>query len=480
MLKSSWFFLPAAFFLLLNFASSEIKYLFIVKLVYFVFFGLLFLFLRKFRLTNIILFSVGGISLIVFIYGIIQKFYLFPYYLKNLEIDSNFYSQALIARVKTGRIFSLFTLPTLYAIICAVLILFIFHYLLNSMKGKIFWALLLGLGVFNLVLTQSFGGILYLALGMLFYLLLTKIINLRYLAPIVMFLSLFFFIVIALRFSEARSLKPLKLRISNWKQAVRMIGTRPLWGVGLGNYQAEISAYVLPGEARSIYAHNFFLQLTAETGILIPFFLVFILICFGKKLKIANMSDKVVYLAALLMILFYNVVDIGFYFFTATLFTVVILSQIYPSYDKKYKFSLVVMVFLTIILVVNSLSKNFQKNADFYLAQKKYNQAEDFYLKSLDWNPLNFNSLMGISYIKYQKNDFLSAEESLNRLLKIFPDYPFANYLLSKVKFIKREYFTSFYHAMLARQRNKLNNRYKRWYEIIKINLQNRINQAGS
>ncbi|MCK5220376.1 MAG: hypothetical protein KAR14_02270, partial [Candidatus Aminicenantes bacterium] len=53
-------------------------------------------------------------------------------------------SKAMRERVESGRIFSIFSLPTLYTFICAVLLLAIFHYLINS-KGKgakIFWMIL--------------------------------------------------------------------------------------------------------------------------------------------------------------------------------------------------------------------------------------------------------------------------------------------------------------------------------------------------
>ncbi len=55
-------------------------------------------------------------------------------------------------------------------------------------------------------------------------------------------------------------------RIKNWWQAAEVMRDHPFAGIGLGNY----SSYVDPSasERTSIYAHNLFLDIAAETGIL--------------------------------------------------------------------------------------------------------------------------------------------------------------------------------------------------------------------
>jgi O-antigen ligase len=68
------------------------------------------------------------------------------------------------------------------------------------------------------------------------------------------------------RFSSAFDLKEGSNaeRIKNWKQASGIVFSHPLLGVGLGNYAFQIDPTV--GERSSIYAHNTFLDLAAETG----------------------------------------------------------------------------------------------------------------------------------------------------------------------------------------------------------------------
>ncbi len=73
-------------------------------------------------------------------------------------------------------------------------------------------------------------------------------------------------------------------RIKNWMQAIDVIRDYPLGGVGLGNYSREV-APTAP-ERSSIYAHNLFLDIAAETGILnAVVFLFLILVSIWRNLK---------------------------------------------------------------------------------------------------------------------------------------------------------------------------------------------------
>lgn len=479
MKKSSWMIVPAAFFFLFNFSISSVKTLFFLRLIYFLFLVSLFFFLRRFNLKKILIPIVGGVSLILFVYGILQKIILFPYYLRNLANENNFYSQAFKTRLETGRVFSLFTLPSLYAIICAVLILFIFYYFLKTKKNRIFWAILLILGIINIVLTQSFGGILYLSIGVLIYLFLSGILSFKYIAPVVMVLFLFFFIVTGLRYSEAKELEPIKLRLSNWEQAYRTIKSSPILGIGLGNYESKISYFTFPGEAKSIYAHNFFLQFISELGIIISFFILLILFLSIKKLKPENSKEKVLYISAFIIMLVYNLIDIGFYFFSAGIVTVVLLSQIYEKRSEKYKLNLSILVILSILLIVQTFSDNYQKKANFLLSQKSFEEAEVFYKKSLKVNPFNFKSITGLGNINLIKKNYFESEKYLDRSLKLYPDSAFANYLKSRIDFNKEHFLNSLYHANLAFNKNRLNYEYKRWYEFIKNNIQIELSKTG-
>jgi len=490
MKKSGWLTLPAAFFLLINFLISNVKLLFLNRLIYFLFLTFLFLILRKSSLKNILPPIVAGVSIILFTYGIVQKFFLFPYYLKNISPEENFYTQAFIIRIKSSRIFSLFTLPTLYAIICTVLIIFILNYFITSenKRNKFAWALLLLTGLFNLILTQSFGGILYLSLGILIYLLIARILQIKYLAPVLMVLFLFLSITIALRFSEAKEFEPVKLRFSNWKQAARMLKTSPFWGVGLGNYESKISYHTLSSEAKSIYAHNFILQFIAETGIIIPLFLLLFLFISRKKLKPDDLESKNVYISIFLVILFYNFIDIGFYFFSAGLAGVIALSQIYPKKQEKevlWKnplmiFNINIFIIISLIMISQNISDGYRKSADFFEAQKNYQIADQYYEKSLKFNPWNYNSLVKDAQIIFNRDQIDRAEKKLDLALNLYPDLAPANFLKSRIELKRRRPFRAYYYAATAHNKNKLNSHYQNLYRLLRKGLEKIIENSSA
>ncbi len=57
-------------------------------------------------------------------------------------------------------------------------------------------------------------------------------------------------------------------RVAHWQAALNMIEAHPLLGVGAGNYSAVYSQYMVPGWTLSLgHAHNFYLNMAAETGI---------------------------------------------------------------------------------------------------------------------------------------------------------------------------------------------------------------------
>ncbi len=471
--------LPAAFFLLINFSISSVEYLFFKRLIYFLFLTSFFFFLRRINFNKILPIITAGVSLIIFGYGILQKFVLFPIYLKTLTSGDNFYSQALRYRIETGRIFSIFSLPTLYAIICVILILAVFHYCLQSSKNRILWIFLLILGGVNLIFTQSFGGILCLFAGLLAYLTIAGILKLKYLAPVILVLSFIFFILVGLRFSEAKKFEPLTLRLSNWKQAGRLIRSSPFLGIGLGNYESQISRFTQGNEARSIYAHNFFLQLTAETGMIFPLVILILIFLTRKKLKPDRPREKILYLSIFLVLLVYNLVDIGFYFFTAGLIMSIILSQIYPvakeKFNIKFKLNVLLLSLLSLVLIFISVSDSYQQKGDFWLSQNHLNDAGQYYQKSFTLNPFQFKSLAGYGQIQLLRNNLTAAEKYLNRAYRLYPDSPFVHYLHSKIALRSNQFFRSLYHASAAFHLSRFNEVYKKWYEYIKDRLQTEL-----
>lgn len=74
--------------------------------------------------------------------------------------------------------------------------------------------------------------------------------------------SIFQRLVSTFNFKEGSNIE----RLENWRQAANVVRDHSLFGVGLGNYPSLINPTA--GERSSIYAHNLFLDIAAETGIL--------------------------------------------------------------------------------------------------------------------------------------------------------------------------------------------------------------------
>jgi O-antigen ligase len=466
---------------LLNYSASSVKYLFFLRLVYFLFLICLAIFLSRFQLHEILAPLSGGIALIVFIYGIIQKFYLFPWILSQPGWDQSLYSQGLRARVASGRIFAIFPLPTLYAMVCGLLLIFIIHYFIKA-RGwqRICWFVLLLLGGVNLFLTQSFGGIIFFTVGLLFYLFASAVFKIKYLAPLLMVLALFFFLFVALRFSEARELKPAKLRFTNWLQAGRAIAATPLMGVGLGNYETAVPAYVYPGEPVSIYAHNFILQMAAEIGIpWLLFLLILIMPWLKKNIKKTLQRENALFTTLCILILFFNLFDVGNYFFTAGVCFAIAFSQVFAFESQIRRRYLWPTIILAVVLLVNEISVDRQQTADLMFSRREFTKAEHYYLQALQINPFSYRALLGRAAIAQKKADLVEAEQIYRKILAIYPGQAYANYMFSQAAHRRGAFLTALVYARQAAVANKRNKEYQRWHEYIKTSFANRLTLSG-
>lgn len=151
------------------------------------------------------------------------------------------------------------------------------------------------------LLTYSRGGYLGLIGGILFasYWLIQKYRQ-KY---TILFLLLFFILIGAwlipnpLTQRLATSLNPSEgsnmERLKNWEEALNIIQNRPFTGAGLGNYSSTVkpsSEYRDP-----IYAHNLYLDIAAETGV-INGFVFLALIAFAIRSFLRKAKDNIFYL----------------------------------------------------------------------------------------------------------------------------------------------------------------------------------------
>ncbi len=468
--------------MLLNFSVSQAQGLFLLRLAYFAFLLGIFSLCRRCRLEKILAPISGGIALILFAYGILQKYLIFPAILGQLEPGPSFYAHALHARVAYGRIFAIFPLPTLYAMVCGLLLIFIVHYLYRSRgRARYFWGGLFLLGAFNLVLTQSFGGILFFTAGVLFYLFASRKFRGRHLAPLLMVLALVFFLVTALRFSDAREMTPAKLRFANWAQAGRLIARAPVLGVGLGNYESAVSPHIRPHEPTSIHAHNFFLQFAAETGLPLFLFLAVILLPWLKS-SLPRFVDRenALFASACVLILCFNMIDIGNFFFAAGVSFAIVLSQVVRLPEPVRPRQVAALVLPAIVLLVHAAAAGRQQAGDLWLSRGEPLRAENSYRSALKLEPFSYRAWLGLAHVAWERNDGPATEKCLARVLGAFPGQAYAHYLSSQIAVRRGAYLTALAHARQAAEANRKNNEYQRWHDFVKATIARRPALPGN
>jgi len=82
-----------------------------------------------------------------------------------------------------------------------------------------------------------------------------------------------------------------KDRISMWETACAMILDHPIWGHGLNTFMANYSRYAADASRNPAYAHNCFLQITAETGVVGLAAFGFLLAGLGRAIWTALKTD---------------------------------------------------------------------------------------------------------------------------------------------------------------------------------------------
>lgn len=123
-------------------------------------------------------------------------------------------------------------------------------------------------------------------------------------------------------------------RIRFWKNAIEMTKANPITGVGIGNWIVESLPYEPPSKKISLYAHNDFFEIFAETGVLngivyLSLFILAFILNIRRVLKPVSELSEIVALLALLVLVVYGVdaffnfplyrpsMQLGFAFFMA-------------------------------------------------------------------------------------------------------------------------------------------------------------------
>lgn len=165
---------------------------------------------------------------------------------------------------------------------------------------------------FALLLTKSLGALLSLFLALSLYFYLKGKFGKRKIIFLLGLLAIIGLVFISRASTQKQHLQPVfstVMRLGYWKDTLKIIKARPLVGVGLGNFNL----------AQSRYAHNSYLQIWAEMGILGIISWLWIIFRFFnegvKKIKFPAGQNYIIpaALSASVSFLIHNLIDFTFF-----------------------------------------------------------------------------------------------------------------------------------------------------------------------
>jgi O-antigen ligase len=242
-------------------------------------------------------------GLIISFIAIRQYFFGFNNTLQYL-IRNNLDSPFMLDYIGRKRVFTPFITPNTLA---GYLIMIIPLAITN--KKRIWLIAPLFLALF---LTKSLGGLFSIFLGLiLYYYLLKKLDKKNVIIAMTVLLISIALIFIIRSITPKQHAQPLfstMMRLNYWKDTLAIIKASPLVGVGLGNFNL----------IQSRYAHNSFLQIWTEMGILGIMSFVWLLFAIFKSaassIKITlNKNQLAAFISAGIAFLIHNTLDFSFF-----------------------------------------------------------------------------------------------------------------------------------------------------------------------
>lgn len=108
-------------------------------------------------------------------------------------------------------------------------------------------------------------------------------------------------------------------RLAYWKNALKIAEKNPIFGIGLGNYQVESIPYertISDDSIVSLHAHNDFLEILSETGILngLVYFSLFVLLFFINLKNVIKSTNPLLKLFAILTLMLVIVYGVDSFF----------------------------------------------------------------------------------------------------------------------------------------------------------------------
>lgn len=242
-------------------------------------------------------------------------------------------------------------------------------------------------------------------------------------------------------------------RLELWQAALKMIARRPFFGFGLGSFGTALPPFQI-SSVYSLYAHNSYLQLAAEGGVITLVLLVFTFALFLRegyqKLVVSGRQEKqlrVGLLASLTTFILHNIVDFTWYvpgvallfWFLAGLAVsspttqaegdlVIKANNTALSWQRQLAF--VLLIFAVLPLAFAYIGTSFQVQAELKLRGFSYREAARLAKLAVKFFPYNaeaYDTLAKayVQPIKPQKQiqQAIAAERKAIKLRPTWPHY---------------------------------------------------------
>ncbi|MFH1784724.1 MAG: O-antigen ligase family protein [bacterium] len=369
-------------------------------------------------------------------------------------------------------------------------------------KSRLLWAsICVLLMLTTLMLTRSVGGVLSLYVGLLTMLLIylkyrrpekwaSKLLNAAALVVVVLG---FILILYKSRDPEVSN------RFFWWLGALKIIIEKPFTGVGIGCF-GDIYLKYKAGGLNSLYAHNHFLQMAAEIGIMgMGAFLLIIVAAFKSSLRWLKEEsmffEKMGLISAMVAVLSFNLVDYSLSIpANAFIFWIIMGLMVRPApFSVKINGNrmrlMANFIFVVFVLVAGGLvARNFlasQKLSQGLILLREGEQVKSKKLlqSSMSLNESNPEVYMALSDVFVSQGEIEAAIEQLRKGTSLVPHNAFFHYrlgLLYQRKGLHREAVSELKKASSLHYNNilyhvTLSNAYKRLGDINSSRAQDRI-----
>ncbi len=240
---------------------------------------------------------------------------------------------------------------------------------------------------------------------------------------------------IKLDFLPKQVFKPVtfeNVRLGYWKQAIEGLKLSPVFGTGLDTFRYISNRFAPSQKAISLYAHNHFIQMFTETGVIGGG--LFLLLIIFSAIKIVG-NDNKYYFPLLLGVggsIFNNLLDYDWQIYSLFLYFWIVLGLLLPkTRDVKDISSSIITGVVSLVVMVSALlvileiapwdANQNQKLANVKLINNQLDEARKYNDKAMQFDPFNTDFLVFRGNLEESSGDINTARKYFIKSILLSP-----------------------------------------------------------